>query len=97
MSTFVLHRPAGVRVVAFFMTARLGAQDTREAFTEVVLEQLAELLGQGLAPLLTAATRDAHLLGMLEQAAQARAAGGERFGNPSPEHLPVSAAGRPRP
>ena len=45
MSTFVLHPPAGVRVVAFFITARLGGQDTREAFTEVVLEQLAELLG----------------------------------------------------
>ena len=50
MSTFVLHPPAGVRVVAFFITARLGAQDTREAFTEVVLEQLAELLGQDLPP-----------------------------------------------
>ena len=48
MSTFVLHPPAGVRVVAFFITARLAAQDTREAFTEVVLEQLAELLGQDL-------------------------------------------------
>ncbi len=78
MSTFVLHPPAGVRVVAFFITARLGAQDTREAFTEVVLEQLAELLGQDL-PALTAGTRDAHLLGMLEQAAQACAAQGERL------------------
>jgi hypothetical protein len=67
-----------VRVVAFFITARLGAQDTREAFTEVVLEQLAELLGQDL-PLLTAATRDAHLLGMLEQAAQACAKQGKRL------------------
>ena len=78
MSTFVLHPPAGVRVVAFFITARLAAQDTREAFTEVVLEQLAELLGQDL-PSLTAATRDAHLLGMLEQAAEACAAQGERL------------------
>jgi len=69
MSTFVLHPPARVRVVAFFITARLGAQDTRKAFTEVVLEQLAALLGQDLPPL-TAATRDAHLLGMLEQAAR---------------------------
>ena len=79
MSTFVLHPPAGVQVVAFFITARLGGQDTREAFTEVVLEQLAELLGQDLPPLLTAGTRDAHLLGMLEQAAQACAAHGERL------------------
>ena len=79
MSTFVLHPPAGMRVVAFFITARLGAQDTREAFTEVVLEQLAELLGQDLPPMLTAGTRDAHLLGMLEQAARACAAQGERL------------------
>ena len=79
LSTFVLHPPTGVRVVAFFITARLGAQDTREAFTEVVLEQLAELLGQDLPPMLTAATWDAHLLGMLEQAAEACAVQGERL------------------
>ena len=79
MSTFVLHPLAGIRVVAFFITARLGGQDTREAFTEVVLEQLAELLGQDLPPMLTAGTRDAHLLGMLEQAAAACAERGERL------------------
>ena len=78
LSTFVLHPPPGVQVVAFFITARLGGQDTREAFTEVMLEQLAELLGQDLPPL-AAGTRDAHLLGMLEQAAQACAARGERL------------------
>jgi hypothetical protein len=67
MSTFVLHPPAGVRVVAFFITARLADQDTREAFTTVVLEQLAELLEQDLPPMLTAATSDAHLLDLLER------------------------------
>jgi hypothetical protein len=67
-----------VQVAAFLVTARLGAQDTREAFTDVVLEQLAELLGQDL-PSLTATTRDAHLLGMLEQAAEACAAQDERL------------------
>ena len=50
MSTFVLHPPPGVVVISFFITARLAAQDTREAFTEVVLEQLAALLGQDLPP-----------------------------------------------
>ena len=50
MSTFVLHPPTGVVVVAFFITARLGAQDTREAFTEVVLEQLAGLLDKTCPP-----------------------------------------------
>ena len=79
MSTFVLHPPVGVQVVAFFITARLGGQDTREAFAEVVLEQLAELLGQDLPPMLTAATRDGHLLGMLEQAAHACAMQGQRL------------------
>ena len=92
MSTFVLHPPAGVRVVAFFITARLGAQDTREAFTEVVLEQLAELLGQDLPPL-TAATRDAHLLGMLEQAAQACAAKVSASATPAPSTYPCRQQG----
>ena len=41
-----------VRFVSFFITARLAAQDTRQAFTEVVLEQLAALLGQSLPPVL---------------------------------------------
>ena len=73
LSTFVLHPPAGVRMVAFFITARLGGQDTREAFTQVLLEQLAELLGQDLPPWMDA-TREAHLHEMLEQAAKACAA-----------------------
>ena len=50
LSTFVLHPPpevgGRVRMVSFFITARLAAQDTREAFTQVLLEQLAELTGQ---------------------------------------------------
>ena len=32
--------------MSFFITARLAWQDTREAFTEVLLEQLAALLGK---------------------------------------------------
>lgn len=37
-----------VRIVSFFITARLAAQDTREAYTQVLLEQLASLLDQSL-------------------------------------------------
>ena len=52
MSTFVLQPQAQVRqrvqFVSFFITARLAAQDTREAFSQVVLEQLATLTGQEL-------------------------------------------------
>jgi hypothetical protein len=79
LSTFVLHPPEGVQVVSFFITARLAAQDTREAFTQVVIEQLADLQGQDLPPALTTATADAHLLEMLDQAAHACHAQGDRL------------------
>ncbi len=57
--------------MSFFITARLAAQDTREAFTQVLMEQLAELLGQSLPTVLPEATREAYLLGLLAQAAAA--------------------------
>ena len=38
MAWFVLHPPAGVRVVSFFITARFAGQSDRTAFLEVVLE-----------------------------------------------------------
>ena len=83
LSTFVLRPPAEVagrvRIVSFFITARLAAQDTREAFTAVMLEQLAALLGQSLPPVLPEATREAYLLGLLSEAAAACAAAGERL------------------
>jgi hypothetical protein len=83
LSTFVLRPPAEVRervrVVSFFITARLAAQDTREAFTEVLLEQLAALLGRSLPPVLPEATREAHLLDLLSQAAAACARAGGRL------------------
>ena len=44
--------------VSFFITARLAAQDTREAFSEVLLEHLAELTGRTACGL-PAATREA--------------------------------------
>jgi hypothetical protein len=74
LSSFVLRPPpevvAGrVRLVSFFITARLAAQDTREAFTQVLAEQLADLLGQSLPAVLPEATREAYLLGLLSQAA----------------------------
>ncbi|WP_275291472.1 hypothetical protein [Amycolatopsis sp. La24] len=45
MASFVLSPPEGVRVVSFFVTARSLGDDTREAFVDVVQEQLAEVLG----------------------------------------------------
>ena len=79
LSTFVLAPPPGVRIVSFFITARLAAQDTREAFAEVMLEQLAALLGESLPVMLPEATRDAYLLGLLSQAAVACAEAGGRL------------------
>jgi hypothetical protein len=61
LSTLVLHPPSGVRIVSFFITARLAAQDTREAFTQVLLEQLAALLGQSLPAVLPESICDAYL------------------------------------
>ncbi|MFE1551296.1 hypothetical protein [Streptomyces sp. NPDC058718] len=79
LSWFALHPPPGVRIVPFFITARLGAQNDVVAYVDVVLEQLAELAGEGLPALLTAATREAHLLRLYASAAETCAARGERL------------------
>ncbi|WP_030209097.1 hypothetical protein [Streptomyces bikiniensis] len=79
MAWFALDPPPGVRIVPFFVTARLGAQNDVAAYVDVVLEQLAELAGEGLPALLTAATREAHLLRLYASAAEACAARGERL------------------
>ena len=70
MSWFVLHPPPGVRVVSFFVTARLAGQSDRTAFVDNVLEQLLTILGEALPPFLTPATREPHLLGLLDEAAR---------------------------
>jgi hypothetical protein len=59
-----------VQFVSFFITARLAAQDTRQTFTEVMLEQLAALTGRELPGVLPEATRDGYLLDLLAQAAE---------------------------
>jgi tetratricopeptide (TPR) repeat protein len=79
MSWFALHPPPGVRVVPFFVTARLGAHDDAVAYVDIVGEQLAELAGEGLPAHLTVATREAHLLRLYGAAARTCAARGERL------------------
>lgn len=79
MSWFALHPPQGVRVVPFFVTARLGAHDDATAYVDIVGEQLAELAGEGLPAHLTVATREAHLLRLYGAAARACATRGERL------------------
>jgi tetratricopeptide (TPR) repeat protein len=79
LSSFVLLPPPGVRVVSFFVTARLAGQGDRVAFADVILEQVLELIGEPMPMLLTDATRDAHLLGSLARAARICQHRGERL------------------
>ncbi|MEU4524769.1 hypothetical protein AB0F52_39375 [Amycolatopsis sp. NPDC024027] len=79
MSWFVMHPPEGVRVVSFFITARLAAQNDRNAFIDNVMEQLLTVLGETLPPFLTESNREAHLLGLLAEAAEACDQRGEHF------------------
>ncbi|MCU7722474.1 hypothetical protein ODJ79_01985 [Actinoplanes sp. KI2] len=75
LSTFVLHPPdevrAQVQVVAFFITARLAGQDTRAAFVAAVTEQLTALTGQPAPSTPDEGLREAWLLDLLAQAAEA--------------------------
>ncbi|MEU8228947.1 hypothetical protein AB0C12_04990 [Actinoplanes sp. NPDC048967] len=79
LSTFVLQPPDGVDVVSFFITARFPGQSDRIAFTDVVLEQLAELLGEPMPAYLSDATRGPHLWRMLDEAARACRTRGRRL------------------
>ncbi|MEV4824214.1 hypothetical protein [Micromonospora sp. NPDC049274] len=79
LSWFVLHPPPGVRVVSFFAIARRAEQDTRDAFVDVVLEQLVELTDGSMPGHLTRATGEAHLLSRYTEAARACEQRGERL------------------
>jgi tetratricopeptide (TPR) repeat protein len=79
MATFVLRPPPGVRIVSFFVTARFSNQNNRIAFTDVVMEQLAELLGEPRPAHVTEATRDHTFLDLLHRAAHACAERRERL------------------
>ena len=83
LSSFVLRPPPQVaeqvRLVSFFITARLAAQDTRQAFTRVVLDQLAALTGDELRTALPEETREGYFLDLLGQAAAACAKAGRRL------------------
>ncbi len=79
LAWFALHPPQGVRVVPFFITARLGAHNDRLAYVDVVLEQLAELVGEALPAHLPGPTREAHLLRLYGEAARSCARDGKRL------------------
>ena len=79
LSSFVLNPPAGVRIISFFVTARLAGQGDRVAFCDVILEQALELIGEPMPVMLTDATRDGHLLGSLARATHICQQRGERL------------------
>lgn len=70
MAWFIRHPPAGVAAVSFFVTSRWGHHDKAEAFADVLIEQLAELLGEAVPDYLSNATRDQCFLDLLRRAAQ---------------------------
>jgi uridine phosphorylase len=79
LSWFVLHPPAGVHIVSFFITARLASQNDRAAFVDNLLEQILAMLGQTLPAFLSDTTKEALLLGLLADAAQRCRDRGEQF------------------
>jgi hypothetical protein len=79
LSWFVLHPPKRVRLVSFFITARFPGQGDRVAFTDQVIEQLAELLGEPMPSFLTDATRDQCFLDLLARAAESSRRAGDRL------------------
>jgi hypothetical protein len=76
---FVLHPPAGVTVVSFFVTRRLTGQTDSNAFTEAMVEQLAVVAGEPPAGSATPAGRDKARRHLLDQAARRVAERGQRL------------------
>jgi hypothetical protein len=66
---FVLHPPAGVSIVSFFVTGRLAGQADSDAFTEAMIEQLAAVAGEPIAAIATPAGRDRERRRLLDRAA----------------------------
>jgi hypothetical protein len=79
LSWLVLNPPPGVRIVSYFITARWAAQNTRAAFVDNLLEQVLALLGETMPPLMSDSTRETHLLGLLDEAAERCKGHGEQF------------------
>lgn len=79
MSWFVLHPPAGLDVVSFFVTARLAGQSDSDACTDALIKQLAALLGESPAELVTVGARRGTMLKLLGDAANRSREAGRRL------------------
>ncbi|MEV7346783.1 trypsin-like peptidase domain-containing protein [Streptomyces sp. NPDC093544] len=69
MAWFALQPPSGVDVVSFFVTARLAGQSDSTACTIALIEQLAALVDEPPAVMLTAGARQGTLVHLMEHAA----------------------------
>ncbi|MEW1586887.1 hypothetical protein AB0283_15785, partial [Micromonospora vinacea] len=78
LSWFVLNPPPDVRVVSFFITARLKSHSDRSAFLEFVLAQLSEILDEPM-PTVTDASGEVEFRDRLARAARLCAERGERL------------------
>lgn len=78
LSWFVLNPPPGVRIVSFFITARLKGHADRSAFLEFVLAQLSEILDEPM-PMFTDASGEVEFRDRLARTARFCAELGERL------------------
>ncbi|GAA4105586.1 serine protease [Actinomadura miaoliensis] len=69
-STFALRPPAGVRVVAFFVTSRLSGENDADAFLRAMIDQLEVLAGEPTVPVAGMSARSGRFLHLLETAAR---------------------------
>jgi hypothetical protein len=67
---FVLHPPAGVRAVSFFVTGRLPGHADSGAFTEAMIEQLAAVTGEPVSGTANPAGRDGERRRLLDVVAR---------------------------
>ncbi|WP_163506723.1 trypsin-like peptidase domain-containing protein [Fodinicola acaciae] len=69
LSWFVLHAPANVDTVSFFITSRFAGQSDSDAYTDALIEQLATLVGESPQAALESKARHGHALRLLTAAA----------------------------
>jgi tetratricopeptide (TPR) repeat protein len=79
MAWFVLHPPAGVDVVSFFVTARLAGQSDSNACTAALIEQLAALVHELPANVLATGALRGTMWQLLEDAASRALESGRRL------------------
>jgi lipopolysaccharide biosynthesis regulator YciM len=75
----VLHPPAGLDVVSFFITSRLAGQSDSDAYTDAVIEQLAALVGEPPRAALDSRARHGNTLRLLRTAAGRSEEAGRRL------------------